>query len=500
MSSTYLEQVRAAFSQIEVIEKTIVFCMQSKQVIPNQAVLLDHRIHNLIQMAQKTAADALILIDGADGWKKEEMNYLQGVGGSGDVWENFYERFKEIKDYHKRVTNVQTMQNKVEFYYEQAFAPPFKEPYFSGEEHHGRFLDMHASYKEFLNLKKLKESNKIKIGDYLWYLQNFQNFHDIPLYIKEKEGSKYKRYLINMLEYLRSFYLRVNPLQDVSKIEQKIDIDFQTQWENGQVKGWEHRKEETEEMRGHPHYCEACQKKFQNENTFVNHFDGKKHKALAKLKEKQIEQVIQASNQQELPKEDNEGQRKRKMAYLEVAILQYKDTLQQQLNDTMNLVRKKQSRRYEENEDEEAVPVQDQQLDQPEEASSEDESPIYNPKNLPLGWDGRPIPYWLYKLHGLGVEYKCEICGNTSYWGRKAFEDHFQGWRHSYGMRCLRIPNTLHFKEITKIQDAISLYKKIQQDQERSKFRPEYEEEYEDTDGNLLNKKTYYDLKKQGLL
>lgn len=50
---------------------------------------------------------------------------------------------------------------------------------------------------------------------------------------------------------------------------------------------------------------------------------------------------------------------------------------------------------------------------------------MYNPKNLPLGWDGRPIPYWLYKLHGLGVEYKCEICGNTSYWGRKAFEDHF---------------------------------------------------------------------------
>jgi splicing factor 3A subunit 3 len=39
-------------------------------------VLLDHRINNLISMGSKTAADALILIDGADGWKKEEMNYL----------------------------------------------------------------------------------------------------------------------------------------------------------------------------------------------------------------------------------------------------------------------------------------------------------------------------------------------------------------------------------------------------------------------------------------
>jgi splicing factor 3A subunit 3 len=62
-----------------------------------------------------------------------------------------------------------------------------------------------------------------------------------------------------------------------------------------------------------------------------------------------------------------------------------------------------------------------------EEAKDDDEDgPIYNPLNLPLGWDGKPIPYWLYKLHGLGVEYKCEICGNQSYWGRRAFDRHFQ--------------------------------------------------------------------------
>ena len=49
----------------------------------------------------------------------------------------------------------------------------------------------------------------------------------------------------------------------------------------------------------------------------------------------------------------------------------------------------------------------------------------YNPKNLPIGWDGKPIPYWLYKLHGLGEEFKCEICGGVSYWGTRAFEKHF---------------------------------------------------------------------------
>jgi len=48
----------------------------------------------------------------------------------------------------------------------------------------------------------------------------------------------------------------------------------------------------------------------------------------------------------------------------------------------------------------------------------EDEERIYNPLKLPLGWDGKPIPYWLYKLHGLGVEYRCEICSDHVYMGR----------------------------------------------------------------------------------
>lgn len=42
----------------------------------------------------------------------------------------------------------------------------------------------------------------------------------------------------------------------------------------------------------------------------------------------------------------------------------------------------------------------------------EEEEYVYNPLKLPLGFDGKPIPYWLYKLHGLNQEFKCEICGN----------------------------------------------------------------------------------------
>lgn len=37
-----------------------------------------------------------------------------------------------------------------------------------------------------------------------------------------------------------------------------------------------------------------------------------------------------------------------------------------------------------------------------ESESEDEEQAIYNPLKLPMGWDGKPIPYWLYKLHGLG--------------------------------------------------------------------------------------------------
>ena len=117
------------------------------------------------------------------------------------------------------------------------------------------------------------------------------------------------------------------------------------------------------------------------------------------------------------------------------------------------------SRTYQEVTAENAAHVNDSSKNnlKPKQSEVQEEKPAYsqNLKNVPLGWDGKPIPYWLYKLHGLGIEYKCEICGNASYWGRKAFERHFTEWRHAFGMKCLRIPNTIHFRDVTRIEDAI---------------------------------------------
>lgn len=126
------------------------------------------------------------------------------------------------------------------------------------------------------------------------------------------------------------------------------------------------------------------------------------------------------------------------MARCETWILRLKALLDDVLEATVNQVRRKQSSSYSELQAERASAreiLAKQTMGSGVGLGigpggilidSDDEDALkYNPKNLPMGWDGKPIPYWLYKLHGLGQEFKCEICGGASYWGRRAFEKHF---------------------------------------------------------------------------
>jgi len=186
---------------------------------------------------------------------------------------------------------------------------------------------------------------------------------------------------------------------------------------------------------------------------------------------------------------------KKKIFHMEMRINRLAELLSEQVDSTKENIEKKQARTLKE-----IVAELENEEEAEESEEEEEDEPIVGIQNYPVGWDGKPIPYWLYKLHGLGLEYKCEICGNTAYWGRRAFERHFQEWRHAHGMRCLKIPNTRHFHEITKIKDAIELYKKIKADQWKFSWKAEVEEECEDVEGNVFPKKTYEDLQRQGLI
>ncbi|KHG05921.1 Sf3a3 [Gossypium arboreum] len=288
---------------------------------------------------------------------------------------------------------------------------------------------------------------------------------------------QYRKYMENLLEYLIYFFQRTEPLQDLDRIFSKAlaVLGLKT---GGTVQQRAERLLLT------------------------------KHTPLEKLDKKHFAKGSHGPQQNGSTAVSQDINSLKQIALVEAKMKKLCDLLSKTIEQTKENVVKKQALTYEEMEQERQEftnlcpqhPVRMAEETQVDTESDDEDQQIYNPLKLPMGWDGKPIPYWLYKLHGLGQEFKCEICGNYSYWGRRAFERHFKEWRHQHGMRCLGIPNTKNFNEITNIQEAQELWEKIRERQGVNKWRPDLEEEYEDKEGNIYNKKTYTDLQRQGLI
>ncbi|KAK9665278.1 hypothetical protein RND81_14G102100 [Saponaria officinalis] len=508
MSSTLLEVTRSSHEEVERLERLVAKELQNDPTSSKDRLYQSHRVRFMIEQIIDTSHKIVEIYEDKDNARKDEIAVLGGQTASGtNVFSAFYDRLKEIRDYHRRHPAARVVDAGEE--YEQMFK---EDPVldFSGEEGFGRYLDLHEFYNRYINSKFGERK------EYTAFLDVFSQPQLIPR--KHKMTKQYKEYITDLLEYLISFFERTEPLQDLDRIFSKVATEFEEQWAIGKVEGWENKDQENghvfqpsidldyystvEELMGvGPEKLkeglaalglktggtiqQRAERLFLTKNTPLEKLD-KKHFAKSSRGLDQNGDVNGPSRKQEDGKE---------LALVEAKLRKLCELLQENIVRTKENAEKKQGMSYEE--------LQQEQLEEDTlaDVESDDENEtIYNPLKLPLGWDGKPIPYWLYKLHGLGQEFKCEICGNHSYWGRRAFERHFKEWRHQHGMRCLGIPNTKNFNEITSIQDAKELWEKIQARQGVHKWRPELEEEYEDQEGNIYNKKTYTDLQRQGLI
>lgn len=530
MSFSVLEQLRSAHEDIENIEKAMSMVLMDKTKNARNGVASEHALKYLCDASQLKAKTALEIYQDKDGMRTDDINALAGQRGDkkqGDVWTSFYDKVKEVKDYHRRFSanqgSVPELQN-ANWFYERAFEADKSSKLFSGEEELGKRVDMHEHFVKYLNLKKIsthrrtnfreatfarlkrktpdlepddpvveqtvdKEFNEL---DYIEWLKTFDRLHEIPRYCKYKDKS-YSDYLDGATAYLRTFLLRTQPMVGIEKLETQFDKEFEDRWGQKAIPGWQ---EATHKAKL---FSLPSNKLFNNEAVMKSHMTGKHYK-----KKVEETQKLSFEDQKKLI-EETEAEDKR-IASLESRAAKWRDLLSDTVNETVQYLQKKQSQTTAEMEaDRGDDDSDDDDMDggvdvSGDEMDADEDRPIYNPLNLPLGWDGKPIPFWLYKLHGLGIEFKCEICGNYSYWGRRAFERHFQEWRHAFGMRCLKIPNTAHFKEITKIEDAITLYEKLKRDAEEQTFRPDHDVECEDIQGNVMSQRAFEDLRRQGLV
>lgn len=372
---------------------------------------------------------------------------------------------------------------------------------FTGEEAFGKFLDLTTIHELYLNLPSIKRLT------YLQYLDAFDTFTPPQCSVKrpDKMTDQYFTYVGQLANYLETFMRRTRPLEDLETLFKSFDEDFEKAWNDNDIPAW---KLETAAPSIGPSvdgiWCADCEKEFKNDNVYKAHLTGKKHIRAAEARAARQDQNGDDTNGASYRGSNTLRLKERAIAEREYRVKRLAAAMSQERSDTKVNVERKQGMTERERQMEldalfaesSSTPQQGGDSD----SESDGDEKIYNPLKLPLAWDGKPIPFWLYKLHGLGVEFKCEICGNYVYMGRRAFDKHFNEARHIHGLKCLGITNTTLFREITDIADAVKLWDKIQRDKTKAKKDDGSVVQMEDAEGNVMPEKVYYDLQKQGLL
>ncbi|KAH7318269.1 hypothetical protein B0I35DRAFT_431663 [Stachybotrys elegans] len=501
-----LEEQRNIHEDLERLEQGIADRIGDEPKHIRDRLNRDHEISQLLDQIQAQSSRLIDIYQDENGTRAQEIRQL----GTSDALDEFYKHLTEVRDHHARYPN-EPAENSEQRYKSRRHGdesdplPSIVDSLFSGEEAYGRFFDLNACHESFLNLPNVKRLN------YLQYLEFFDNFTVGYGGVKraDKLTNQYFKYVGGLAEYLESFLRRTRPLEDIDKVVTSFDEEFEKAWERNEISGWEVDKpaatgSSKNLSSAEAIWCDDCEKEFKNENVYKNHLTGRKH----------IKAAEQRKQRQESGEEPSAGQpraisgsrlKERAVAEREFRIKRLASAMSTERSDTRVNVERRQGMTERERQQElDNLFMISEALREPAEGGEEEdedgEEKIYNPLKLPLAWDGKPIPFWLYRLHGLGVEFPCEICGNFVYMGRRAFDKHFNEARHVYGLKCLGITNTTLFRDITQIDEAMKLWEKMQKEKKRTKVDDGSVVQMEDGEGNVMPEKVYYDLQKQGLL
>ncbi|KAF2769708.1 splicesome-associated protein [Teratosphaeria nubilosa] len=511
------EDLRYLHEDIERLERGIADRIIDEPKHIRQRLVRDHEVANFLDRIQNQSTKALDIYNNK---REERLQEVQSLS-TGDPFEEFYKQLASIKDFHKRYPN-EPVENLERAYKKTDEVNTFAadiDGMFTGEEGFGRYFDLTMLHEEYLNLPGVKGVRKLT---YLQYLDMFDQFTPPQCTIKkqDKMTDQYFSYVGTLSQYLESFMRRTKPLEDLDRLFKTFDQEFVLLWDQDKFPGWSSSSTQTNgnsalagpatEGTGEGVWCADCQKEFKNDNVYKAHLTGKKHIKNAEARQQNGDSAPTTASTQPTAKRTQE----RAIAEREHRIRKLTSAMKTEREDTRVNVERKQGMTDRERQQElAALYAEDQSVvssgkgrngrgdDDDEEADGEEKG--YNPLKLPLAWDGKPIPFWLYKLHGLGVEFPCEICGNYVYMGRRAFEKHFSEQRHIYGLKCLGITNTSLFREITGIEEAERLWEKIQRDRVQEKEKRgggDAMEEMEDSQGNVMPKVVWNDLKNAGLL
>lgn len=102
------------------------------------------------------------------------------------------------------------------------------------------------------------------------------------------------------------------------------------------------------------------------------------------------------------------------------------------------------------------------------------------------------VPKWLYKRKELDISFECDICGYSGY-GRDGFDRHFGEDSHRKSVARYGIKYSPALKGITRVGILMKMKDRVEESES-------YTEEFEDGDGNVFDRRTYEDLKRNNLI
>ncbi|PXF42304.1 Splicing factor SF3a60-like [Gracilariopsis chorda] len=462
--SSELENMRQMHEDLETLQHLAAAALQSR-VEPSTP----HQRLKWIEPALQTARDAEQLAADlcAHASKKAAVlcsQYEQTLPRrEDDALSSFYAQLRDLRDLHRSRPALASSSRDAAL-----LQASYKAATFSGEECGGRYLDVLCHYQTYLNVSKQS------VEYYQYVRDNISDFCSLAGGVRTSKA--YERYLSELEKYLKDFARRAHPLEGTDEHMQRAH---------------EEARKQIEKM------LSEIAATYGTDEQLLEQLGGDA------LRERLVEVGLKCGGR---PQERAKRLLKaaREMKYGRIALLERSvrfaldKVLAPERRATVANIQKRLGLSYAEIEAErramEAV------ADGVEEEVEQVESTLYNPKDVPLGWDGKPIPYWMYKLHGLNHEFKCEICGNGTYKGPRAFERHFTDSQHVQGLRRLGIGYSKAYMMITGIEDALKLEARMRLTEAQAQFDEDRDMEFEDAAGNVMNRKTYNDLLRQGLI
>lgn len=179
-------------------------------------VAKQHRVKAMTDKVIDTSAKLTTIYKDDDHGRRDEIAVFGGKGEDGrDAYSAFYDRLRDLREYHRRFPSTQFTEAE-----DEGAGVPVEVPRveFTGEEGHGRFLDLHPLHNLFQNAKFGR------VCEYAAFVRSLAwDLASVPR--EQKNAGAYRAYVSQLLGYLEGFYQRAQPLGSLDKVRKFGNFD-----------------------------------------------------------------------------------------------------------------------------------------------------------------------------------------------------------------------------------------------------------------------------------